>query len=206
VSSVTEAPHISQVDPESVEFRGALAKAGGILVGTGLNVYSRHCHYALERGEVLFEELVMPGKLALYPLQEAEAAAKGLPSCWAFTPDGDVVVLRYADRRLHDNSDLNVTSPEFQTKLMEIGRAFACAGLHDTLELNAAGYLFSGGSNRVTLENTDEGARRQEVTLVEPTAKMVATGWTFAACWGFSPSGEAVATGFCNDGQTTRVH
>lgn len=206
MSSVTEAPHISEVDPESREFREALTKAGAILAGTGLNVYSRHHHYALERGEVLFEELIMPGRLALYPLQEAEATTKGLPSCWAFTPNGDVVVVRYADWRLHDDSDLDVTSPEFQAKLVEIGRAFAHADIHDTLELNVAGFLFSGGPNQVTLENTNEVARRQEVTLVEPTSEMVTSGWTFAACWNFSPSGEPVAFGFCHDGQNTSVH
>lgn len=204
--SVATAPHISEVDPNSQEFRAALATAGVILAGTGLSVYSRHYHYPLGNDEVLFEELIVPGELALYPAPEVEAIANGLPSCWGFTPDGTVVVLRYASRELHTKSGIDVTSVQFQAQLTKIGQAFAAAGLHQILELNIAGFLFPSGKEEVTIEKTDERARRQRVTIGRMPDEVRDGNWIAAACWGFTPQGEPVVAGACTIGDDTIAH
>jgi hypothetical protein len=199
------APHISEVDPNSKEFRAALAAAGLILAGSGLSVYSHHQHYPLGDGEILFEERVMPGELALYPTSEAEAIANGLPSCWAFAPDGSVEVLRYASRELHMGSGIDVTSQQFQAQLAEIGLAFAAAGLHETLEVNISSYLFPHGDETLTIETTDESARTQRVTIGDMPDAVRNGDWSTVACWSFR-EGVPVVSGACTIGDDTIAH
>lgn len=204
---LNQAPHITHVEPNSPEFREALAKAGVILLGDeDHSVYSRHYHYEIGTDKVLFEEEVMAGKLALYPLSEQEAQTNGLPSCWAFEADGTVVVLRYASQQLHERSGVDVTSDEFQAKLAAIGQAFAAEGIHETLELNIAGKLFPHGEGEVTYEVTDEEARHQQVTVVPIPPALAAGDWTLGACWGFSSRGEAVVAGMCVRDNSTVLH
>jgi hypothetical protein len=191
MSSVIAAPHITAVDPNREDFRTALDAAGPIVKGTPFTVYSAGL------GEVLFEELVAPGELAMYPVPEAEAIRNGLPSCWSITCDGNVTALRYADRRLHAASGIDVTDPQFLMQLTQVAAAFADAGLHETLELNVAGYLFPPGNDQVTLETTDETSRRQIIRLI-PMPDHIRTGkWGAAACFGFDADGRPHVMGLC---------
>ncbi len=94
--SLTDAPPISEVDPNSLPFRAALYTACEI-VGKKGNAYSRHDHGILRPGEAMIEQPVAPGKLKLRPLPKKKARLLGLPSCWAFTPEREIVELRYTD-------------------------------------------------------------------------------------------------------------
>ena len=195
--ALTASPHISQVHPNSPEFRAALITAGTIVAGTPFSVYSRHHHYPTTDREVLFEELVVPGTLALYPVTLDEATVRGLPSCWGVSADGAVIVLRYADRRLHKQSNIDVTAPAFLAELDKIAQAFAAAGLHNTFELNIAQYLFSPGEGQVTYEVTDEATRYQTVTFVPTPPEVLAGDWSSVACWKFDTSGRPMVAGVC---------
>jgi hypothetical protein len=200
--SVTLAPppHILNVDPNSRAFRRALRTAGLILTGTPFSVYSRHEHYAMPDGMVLFEEQVLPGELA------AEAAERGLPSCWGVASDGSVVVLRYADKALHRASGIGVTDAGFLAMLADAAARFAVARLHETLELNIAGHLFPPGNGMVTFEVTNEEARLQRVTVAPVPAEVIDGDWNTVACWGFTAEGEPVVTGICSNGNDVSVH
>lgn len=202
MSVTTVVPHISAVSPNSPEFRAALAKAKVIVAGSGLNVHSRHWHFETGVDEVLFEELVLPGELAQYPLSVAEAVENGLPSCWAFGFDGSVMVERYASRELHLGSGIDVTSSPFQAQLAQIGRAFVAAGLHTVLEVSIADCLFpTNGEGTVTIEETDVEARRQRVTVVPMTDAVRNGDWATIAGWGFTSQGELVPTRACTTGE-----
>jgi hypothetical protein len=197
---LTEAPEFTEVDANGVEFRQALVVAGGILTSGGasldFSVYSRHCHakVPVEAGEVLFEELVGSDEISLYPLGEREAAERGLPSCWGFAPgEGGravTVVLRYADKRLHERGGIDVTSEQFRVRLAKIADAFVAAGIHRVLELNVAGRLFPAPEGYLTREDT-VGIRRQRLTFDVPLLALVDGDWSQAACWSFLFQGEA---------------
>jgi hypothetical protein len=205
VTSLAASPHISEVDPNSPEFRAALDAAGQVAKGTLFSVYSRHHHYTVPDGMVLFEEQLGLDRLALYPVSLQEAMEMGRPSCWGVAPDGTTVVLRYADNALHTGAGIDVTSNAFLAQLAAAGRAFARRNLHPVLELNVASQLFPTGEGQVTQEVTDEGLRMQWVTLA-PTPAEIRTGdWTTAACWHFTPAGDPVVQGVCvtDDGMVT---
>lgn len=194
------APLFAEVDPNDPSFREALGEAGAILAGTKLNVYSahRHAEVPLGRGEVIFEELVGPRELGLYPLDEVVAAMHGLPSCWRFDDHtGEVVTLRYADFRLHAYNDLDGRTSDFRVRLGEVGRRFVDAGIHNTLELNIAGLLFPAPEGYVTNETTPK-PRVQKVEIVPMPPRMLAGDWGGAACWRFEPDGTPVVTGMCS--------
>jgi hypothetical protein len=193
-------PHIRDVNPNSPGFRAALDKACEILSGKKQSVYSHHLHYEMRDGEIVFVEPVSPGELALYPLPEREAAKKGLPSVWAFERDGTAVALRYAHSDLHERSDIDVASEQFQ--LAEIGRAFAARGLHKILELTIDPHLFPAGSGQVACEVTDTQKRCQRVTLIPQPDAIRNGNWARAACWSFN-DGQPIVTGICIDGGTT---
>jgi hypothetical protein len=186
----------------------ALAGARPILAGTALDlrVYSRHVHFPLVQGEVIFEEPVSGGEmLELSPLAEDEAIARGgLPSCWGVDPDGSVSILRYASSEMHDRSAIDVESTSFLVELYRVAAAFAAAGLHKMLELNLSAYLFPGLAGQVTLELTDEAARTQLVGHV-PSGTEGLTDES-AACWGLNPEGGLRITGYCAGDVVTTVH
>jgi hypothetical protein len=164
---LAKVPPISKVYPNSLPFRRGLGKAYDILVGTGLGTYSNHYHpeMKVKPGYVVFEELISPDELALYPLLEEEAAKRGRPSCWAAdSRSGEAGVLRYADNRLHERSGIDVTSRSFLDQLVRSSKAFVEQGLHSILTINVANLLFSPGEGNLTCEETLEGI--QKVTII----------------------------------------
>jgi hypothetical protein len=148
-------------------------------------------------GKVPFEKLIAPDQLALSPMREEEAAKRGRPSCWGVTPDGELVVLRYAESRLHEAADIDVTSADFLVGLRRFAKAFAEEGLHETLEINVADRLFPPGEGQVTKEETDEVARFQTVTFTDMPQEVLDGDWTTVACWTPSTLGEPLVTGIC---------
>jgi hypothetical protein len=201
---IVSTPHISEVDPNSQSFRDALAQMGAVLQDVRPtfqpNAYSAHRHFPIGEDEVMFEELVMPGELAIDPLTRDEAAQRGLPSCWTFEHDGTPFALRYADQALHQGCGIDVTSAAFRGELAEFGRAFVAEGLHRTLELNLAGYLFPVGDGKLTFETTDVGTRHQRVTTGPMTNEIASGDWAKAACFRFDKSGEPAVSGVCSGG------
>ncbi|HEX6462563.1 MAG TPA: hypothetical protein VFZ58_04865 [Candidatus Saccharimonadales bacterium] len=199
------APHITKVGSASVAFREHLDKGIEILksIGEIWGVYSRHYHFLIPAGKVVFEALTADGKLDLSLMTEAEAAKLGRPSCWGFTPEGAIVVLRYADISLHKRCGIDATSESFQAELAQIAQAFVAAGLHRTLEVNIAGQLFPPGEGGVTLETTDEANCRQTVEIVPLTDEMTEV---IAACWVPGANGQPVTTGYCAGGWENSPH
>ncbi len=206
MSRVATPPHITEVNPNSPEFRAALRRAGEVIKNTVFGVYSAHVHYPMELGEVFFEEQIAPGHLVMHPMLEAEAMQKGLPSCWGITDDGKVEALRYASRALHQASGVDVTDEVFLARLDEIGRAFAAAGADKLLQLNIAGQLFPKSEDTLTLEVTDEPNRRQHVTVIPMSAEVLRDNWQSAACWGYHSDGTPYVVGICSSDTTTTVH
>lgn len=199
-------PDFTEIDANGPELRMALTMAGIILDGREfkLNVYSRHSHRAVPigDGQVIFEEQVTTGdlpELKLYPLAEAEAAEIGKPSCWAFVPGeggnpAEVVTLRYASNALHESSGIDVLSPQFQAELEAIASAFVAERIHETLELNATGYLFPAPAGMITSESTYHGYHK--VAFIKLPGDIKRGDWSSAACWGFK-NRQPVVTGRC---------
>ena len=204
MTRLTTAPVFADIDPNSPEFRKVLSKAMEILVSheTRFGVYSHHSHDEVKVGlsEVVFEQKD-GDQLRLCVLDEAKAAELGKPSCWAFLPgDGsaEVVVLRYAEKALHDAAEIDVASAEFQAELQEVADAFVAAGIHKAVELNiSAGYLFVPPAGFVTREDT-VAQGLQTLRFVEPPADILAGDKEgLAACWVADAKGEPVVMGWC---------
>lgn len=199
------APRFQEVEPNSCRFRKAIATANLILTDTDMGTYSRHRHdeMTVPEGWVIFEERVSAEKLELYPLDEREAARRGKPSCWGIergkSGKAKIVVLRYADNALHDESDVDVESAAFLAQLDQFAAAFVETGIDQILELNVTGtQLFPAPPGMITQEDTI-GPNLQMVTFAPRPAHLDEGDWTSAACWSFLGSEPRVA-GVCSEG------
>ncbi len=195
--TLTAAPHISRANPSDAAFVKALSGGCQVLKDSGLCVYLRHQHYDVPPGQVLFEEPLGPGRFAMYPVELDYAVQMGLPSCWAIGSNGEAVPVRYAAASMHEGCGIDVTAPGFQTELAGYAQAIAAAGWHEYLELNlSAARMPADPDTQLTYEQTDEGRRRQLVTIVPRSAELMAGAERTAACWLFR-DGVPVIRGVC---------
>lgn len=203
--TLAPAPEFWEIDPNSGAFRVALNAANDAMEGieTIFNVYSRHKHedigVVVGNKQILFEQQLTDGELKLFPLDLAEAATRGKPSCWAFSigenSGTEIHVLRYADHMLHEQSGIDVESTAFQTDLRQVADAFVTANLQEILEVNVASYLFPTPAGILTRERTlAEGYHL--VDFIPMTPEIEAGDWNSAACWGFGERKPTV-TGIC---------
>jgi|GEM_PF-2397076 len=203
------APDFTEIDANSGSFRDALFTAISILTSleTKFGTYSRHSHrqVPVSEDQVIFEEVDRNSdepKLLLYPLDEVAATQRGLPSTWAFAPGADgsaeVVVLRYAERALHDAADIDVASDNFRAMLQAIGDAFVAAGIHTMLELNVtAGYLFAAPEGHVTCEDM-VSSELQTLRFIKTPDHILTGDWHLAACWMANAEQVPAVMGVCN--------
>lgn len=203
--SLATAPEFRNVDANAPEFREALTTWGTVSDGisTRFSAYSHHSHdgVTVMDGQVLFEERRSDGQLKLYPLNKAEAMRRGLPSCWAFTPDENgkakIHVLRYADNALFEGVKIDVNSAEFLAELQKMGDALVAANIHDKLELTVIGHLFAPPAGMLTRERTFSGGHHL-VDFVPIPPEIMEGDWRQAACWSLDGERKPVVTGVCD--------
>jgi hypothetical protein len=155
-----DVPHVHDLT-RGPALTAALRKVGASVLNRGdeglIAVLTLHRHFDIPKGWTLLDRVNVTAQEIVTGLVTVAEANAHQPIVWAFTPDGEKVVLGW--------SDTVATDGRLTSAVDEAGACLVREGLTTTLAIARRQSPLAVGPNEILLEQTDEAACTQRVSV-----------------------------------------